>query len=264
MAMSRCHLLSILLDPSRRKRRSIVQLPKLLFILWIFIAAANAEPSRLGTRDNDLFVNDSFADDPNLFLDDQHVDVNSIIRLDDTNPFLVGHDGLVSTSLLPDTIDGDHSTTEADSDSMLTDLDSTSLLLEAESHLFADAGLACEVVSTGDDELFGKRRETLCPVPIIPPVKQADTPGNEQSKKKSSQPQTSPWQLFSSDEAVKAGFGENLEPCPKETYLESNTPVCKKHHGVSASDFFTVSGQQWVHLFNVDPGTSAIQKPPCS
>lgn len=201
----------------------------------------------------------------NLFLDDKHDDVNSMTGSDHTNTLLAGDDELVSSSLLPDTVDWIQSTTEADSDSMLTDLDSNSLLLEIESQLFADADLACEVGVTDEIQLFGKRRrEALCPVPITPTMGQANTPGSEQSKKKSSQPQLTPWQLFSSDEAVKAGLDENSELCPEETYLKSNTPVCKKAYGVSASDFYGIPGQYWVHLFNVDPSKFMIQNPPCS
>lgn len=70
-----------------------------------------------------------------------------------------------------------------------------------------------------------------------------------------------PWQPSTSDDAVKAGFGENFELFPKETYLQSNTPVCKKHYGVSSLDFFRIPGQSWAHLFNVDPSTSAIEPP---
>ena len=265
MIMSRHRLLSILLDPSRRKKISIVHLPALFFILWIYVAAANAEPRRLELRDADLFTDDSLADDSNLFLDDKHDDVNSMIGPDHINTLFAGDDDQVSSSLLPDTVDWNQSITEADSDAMLTDLDSNSLLLETESQLFADADLACEVGTTDDIQLFGKRRrETLCPVPITPPMGQANTPGSEQPTKKSSQPQLTPWQLYSSDEAVKAGLDENPDLCPEETYLKSNTPVCKKAYGVSASDFYTIPGQYWVHLFNVDPSKPMVQNPPCS
>lgn len=235
-----------------------MRLPALFYILWIFIAAANAEPSRFETRDADLFADDSLADNPNLFLDDKYVDGNSIIGPDYTNTLLAGHDDLVSTSLLPDTIDWDQSTTT--SDSMLTDLDSSSSLFETDSHLFADTDLACEVGTTDEIQLFGKRRrENLCPLPITPPVQQDDTPGSGQAKKKSSPPQLTPWQTYSSDEAVKVGFGENAELCPEEVYLKSRTPVCKKHYDVSSLDFYSVPGQYWQHLFDVEPSTCAVQ-----
>lgn len=233
-----------------------MRLPALFWILWIFIAAANAEPSRFETRDADLFADDILADSPNLFIDDKYVDAISMTGPDHTNTLLAGDDDLLSTSLLPDTVDWNQFTTEADSDSMLTDFDSSSLLLEPESHLFADTESACEVGSADDDQLFGKRRrENLCPVPLTPPVQQDNKPGSGKSKQKVSPPQVTPWQPYSSDEAVKAGFGENFELCPAKIYLKSTTPVCKKYYDVSASDFYRVSGQNWVHLFDVDPST---------
>lgn len=242
-----------------------MRLPALFFILWIFIAAANAEPSRFETRDADLFADDSLADNSNLFLDDQYVDVNSMIEPDHANTLLAGHDDLISTSLLSDTVDWDQSTTETTSDSMLTDFDSSPLLFETDSALLADTDLACEVGATDDIQLFGKRRRgNLCPAPISPPVQQDDTPGNGRSKKKSSPPQLTPWQIYSSDEAVKAGFGENAKLCPEEIYLKSTTPVCKKHYHVPSSDFYSVPGQYWLHLFDVDPSMCAVQNPPRS
>lgn len=182
MVISSYRLLPILLNPSSRKKTSTMQLPALFSILWIFIAAANAESDQLETRDVDLFIDTSLRNDPNLFLGDSHVDVNSMTG-PDSHMLLAGHDDLAPTSLLPHTVGWDHSMTESDLASILPDADSTSLLLETESHLFVDTDFGCEAGTADDVQLFGKRRrETLCPALLAPPVWHTDTLGRNHRK----------------------------------------------------------------------------------
>ena len=217
--------------------------PALVWTSWSWISAAIAEPQGLEIRNGDLLTDGSLADDPSVSLAGSNFAAN-LMTESESGLFFIDHDDMDSTSSFALASDLDYSATTSDLASSLS---------KPELDVFADGNVDCEVSTVDNVQLFGKiRRGVVCPDPSAPSVGQADTPG--ENPPQDPFPVT-PWQLFTSDEAVKAGFVENLEICPKEYFRNSNFPVCKNYYGAPASEIFRVPGQAWVHLFNVEPGT---------
>lgn len=227
--------------PRRRKKKIMLySFAALLSTSWILtiLSATNAELKKLEIRDVDLLAGNSFADNPSALLVDDSFD-EDFMTGSKSDVFLAGTGDVDSTSLFAHTSDLDYS---------LTDSNLASSLAESASDLFVANNIDCEAGNVDSLELVGKRRRgTICPDPSAPPVGQLDPPENEEGKKIAPQ---SPSALATSDEAVKAGFGENFDVCPKNFYLKSNTPVCKTY-----PELFREAGQSWLHLYDVEPST---------
>lgn len=240
-----------------------MQFLSLIFILWIFTGTAHSETD-ISSQNVDL----------NLFDDASYEPINKEISFEDTSSFgsltesesnwlpsLDPATGINPTSSL-DIVDWDlmpesdsmFSLPDADLTSPLPDTNLASLFSFTDPTSLLRDSIWDQINSPVADESHGCEVSNAVDVPLFGKTRRGATCTDRDSENTPYCRQTVPRDTVTDSFAY--AFPERLDVCPPEIFLKSNIPVCKEGSPSDLDSFFVV-GQSWMHLYGVNPRTSA-------